>query len=76
MKNHSQADYYHYLSAYIRWQNAKNMKLMGVTEEEVKRFVENKDKQKKAGEEAPNQNSFYTLQINPDNLPDFKDWIK
>ena len=73
---HSQAEYYRYLAAYIRWQNAKNMKLMDVTEEEVKHFVENRDKLKKAYEEAPDQNSFYTPQINPDNLPDLKDWIK
>ena len=73
---HSQAEYYHYLAAYIRYENAKNMKLMGVSEEEVKSFVEERNKEKVASGSAPDQNTFYTPPINAENLPDFKDWIK
>ena len=37
---HIQAEYYHYLAAYLRWDNSKNIKLMGVTDEEVRNFIE------------------------------------
>ena len=73
---HSQAEYYHYLAAYIRYENAKNMKLMGVSEEEVKSFVEEINKEKLSSGSAPDQNTFYTPPINSENLPAFKDWIK
>ena len=73
---HGQSEYYLYLAEYIRWENSKNMKLMNITEKEVKRFGENRKKKKETGEEAPNQNSFYTPFINPDSLPALKDWIK
>ena len=43
---HSQAEYYHYLAAYIRYENVKNMKLMEVSEEEVKNFVDEKTRRK------------------------------
>ena len=36
---HSQAEYYHYLAAYIHWKNAKNMILMNISEEELKHFI-------------------------------------
>ena len=73
---HSQSEYYHYLAAYIRYENAKNMKLMGVSEEEVKSFVEEINKEKVSSGSAPDQNTFYTPPINSENLPAFKDWIK
>ena len=73
---HSQAEYYRYLAAYLRYENAKNMKLMGVTEEEVKSFVDEKNKEKVGSDSAPDQNTFYTPPIDSENLPDFKDWIK
>ena len=73
---HSQAEYYHYLAAYLRYENAKNMKLMGVTEEEVKSFVDEKNKEKVGSGSAPDQNTFYTPPIDSENLPDFKEWIK
>ena len=73
---HSQAEYYRYLAAYIRYENAKNMKLMGVSEEEVKGFVEARNKEKVNSGSAPDQNAFYTSPINSENLPAFKDWIK
>lgn len=73
---HSQAEYYRYLAAYIRYENTKNMKLMGVSEEEVKSFVEARNKEKVSSGSAPDQNTFYTLPIDADSLPAFKDWIK
>ena len=73
---HSQAEYYRYLAAYIRYENAKNMKLMGVSEEEVKNFVEKRNKEKVSNGSAPDQNTFYTPPINSEDLPAFKDWIK
>lgn len=73
---HSQAQYYRYLAAYIRYENAKNMKLMGVSEEEVKSFVEDRNKEKVSRGPAPDQNTFYTPPIDANNLPAFKDWIK
>lgn len=73
---HSQAEYYHYLAAYLRYENAKNMKLMGVSEEEVKSFVEERNKEKVTSGTAPDQNTFYTPPIDIDSLPAFKDWIQ
>ena len=73
---HSQAEYYHYLAAYIRYENAKNMKLMGVSEEEVKSFVEERNKEKVTSGTVPDQNTFYTPPIDATSLPAFKDWIK
>ena len=73
---HSQGEYYQYLAAYIRWKNAKNMKLMNVKEEDLKRFIEERGKKQENTEPAPDQEQFRTPRINPDNLPEFKDWIK
>ena len=73
---HSQAEYYHYLAAYLRYENAKNMKLMEVSEEEVKNFVDERNKEKVSNGSAPDQNTFYTPPIDANNLPAFKDWIK
>ena len=73
---HSQAEYYHYLAAYIRWKNAKNMQLMGVSEEELRRFIKERDKKQITVGDAPEQESFRTPIINPDSLPAFEDWLK
>ena len=73
---HSQAEYYRYLAAYIRYQNAKNMKLMGVTEENVRSFIEENNKKEVTGQQAPDQNTFRNPPIDADKLPAFKDWIK
>ena len=73
---HSQEDYFHYLAAYLRWKNAKNMKLMNVTEEELKHFIEEKGKKDTTRQPAPEQDLFRTPPINPDNLPDLKGWLK
>ena len=71
---HGQAEYYLYLAAYIRWQNTKNMKLIGVTEEEVKRFVVEQRKKVNMDTKAPDQDSFRTPNIDPNGLPDIKEW--
>jgi capsid portal protein len=73
---HSQEDYFHYLAAYLRWKNAKNMKLMNVTEEELKHFIEEKGRKEITQQPAPDQDLFRTPPINPDNLPDLEDWLK
>ncbi len=73
---HSQAEYYHYLAAYVRWKNVKNMQLMDVSEEELKHFIEERDKNQVNIGEAPEQEMFRTPVINPDGLPDIKDWLK
>ena len=73
---HSQGEYYHYLAEYLRWRNAKNMELMDVTKEELNRFIEERSKKEISSQSEPEQDSFRTPRINPDNLPDFKDWIK
>ena len=76
MKIHSQADYYHYLSAFIRWKNTKNLELMGVTEEELKHFIEERSRQQKDTQPVPDQGEFRTPPISRDSLPVFKDWIE
>ena len=73
---HIQAEYYHYLAAYLRWENSKNMELMGVTEEEVKNFIEESNKKEGTSQPAPDQNAFHTPPIDTDGLPDFKDWMQ
>ena len=73
---HSQAEYYHYLSSYIHWKNAKNLELMKITEEELKRFIEESSKKQESKDPAPDQNTFRTPRIDPIGLPDIKDWLK
>lgn len=73
---HSQAEYYHYLAAYVRWKNVKNMQLMDVSETELKQFIEERDKNQISIGDAPEQESFRTPVINPDGLPDMRDWLK
>ena len=73
---HSQAEYYRYLAAYVRWKNAKNMQLMDVSEEELRQFIEERNKKQISIGESPAQESFRTPVINPDSLPDLKDWLK
>lgn len=75
MQIHSQRDYYLYLAAYLRWKNAKNMEMMDVTEEELKQFLEERNRKEASSQSAPDQNSFRTPGLNPNALPDFKDWI-
>ena len=73
---HSQAEYYHYLAAYLHWKNAINMELMGIDEVQLNRFIEERKKQEGTKTPAPNQDAFHTPRINPDALPDIKDWLK
>ena len=73
---HSQAEYYHYLASYIRWKNAKNKQLMDITEEELKHFIEERDKKQISIGNAPEQESFRTPVINSDSLPAIQDWLK
>ena len=63
------------MAAYLRWKNAKNMEMMDITEEELKHFIEEKNRKEASSQSAPDQNSFRTPSIDPDALPDFKDWI-
>lgn len=75
MHIHSQAEYYHYLAAFVRWRNAKNLDLMKITEDELKHFIEESNKKQVTKDPAPNQDTFRTPRIDPNNLPDIKDWI-
>ena len=73
---HSQAEYYHYLAAYVRWKNTQNLELMNISAEELQHFIEESSKKQKAKTPAPDQDTFRTPRINSDNLPDIKDWIQ
>ena len=73
---HIKAEYYHYLADYLRWENSKNMKLMGVTDEEVRNFIEENNKKEVTSQPIPEQDAFRTPPIDIDSLPAFKDWIK
>jgi hypothetical protein len=75
MHIHSQAEYYHYLAAFVRWRNAKNLDLMKITEDELKHFIEESNKKQVTKDPAPNQDTFRTPRIDPNNLPDIKEWI-
>ncbi|MBR6272093.1 MAG: hypothetical protein IKR29_00820 [Bacteroidales bacterium] len=52
------------------------MQLIGVSEEELKNFIEERNKNQITIGDAPEQESFRTPVINPDSLPDIKDWLK
>ena len=73
---HSQKEYYHYLAAYLRWKNAKNLKLMNVTKEALRAFIEKTGQKQKNTEPAPEQETFRSPRINPDGLPEMKQWLK
>ena len=49
---------------------------MDITEEELKHFIEERDKKQIGIGNAPEQESFRTPVINPDSLPDIQDWLK
>ena len=71
---HSHQSYCHYLAAYLRWKNTKNMKLMNVTKEEVRKFIKMTSQKQQNAEPAPEQETFHTPPIDFSNLPDFEEW--
>ena len=60
--------------AFIRQENAVNMRLMNVQEKDVKDFIDKNAQGIEADEVV--QTDFYTPHINPDSLPDFQTWIR
>ena len=72
---HRRTNYYTYLAEYIRFLNAINMKLMDVTEEEVKQFVKRNDEEVDIDRLVPYQQNFMTPEINVQDIPDIKNWI-
>lgn len=60
-----------HIAELLRYENRKNMALIGVSETELKGFIENRDKEIEVDMEKPNDD-FYTPNPNIDNQPIFK----
>lgn len=60
--------------AFIRQENAVNMRLMNVQEKDVKDFIDKNAQGIEADEVV--QTDFYTPHINPDSLPAMEEWLK
>ncbi len=71
---HGQMSQCHYYVAFIRQENAVNMRLMNIQEKDVKDFIDKNAQGIKADEVV--QTDFYTPHINPNSLPALEEWIK
>ena len=57
-----------YTAATMRYYNRQNMKAIGISEEEVMEYTDNRNLRIEDGEEVPNQQDFYTDPIAPEKL--------
>lgn len=57
-----------YQAAHIRYTNKQNMSVMGITEKELKEFMEEYHKEIVIEEQAPVSDDFYTPMLKPDGL--------
>lgn len=73
---HNRSTYYLYLSDYIRYLNAINMQLMDVTEEEVQKFIEEREEETEIDRPIPWQQDYLTPPLTRDSLPEMQSWIQ
>lgn len=57
-----------YQAAYFRYVNKKNMRVIGISQEELGTFMDNFHKEIVIADKAPQDRDFYVLKLNPDNL--------
>ncbi len=57
-----------YTAATMRYYNRQNMKAIGISEEEVMEYTDNRNLRIEDGEEVPNQQDYYTDPIAPEKL--------
>lgn len=53
----------------MRFANKQNMSVIGITEKELREFMDEYHKEIVITEQAPNSDDFYTQNLNPKNLP-------
>ena len=73
---HRKAAYYRYQANKMREMNAINMSLMGVSEEDVLRFIKESEDVAEADNNGKKLKDFVTPALNPDSLPAFQEWLK
>ena len=59
----------HFQAEYMRFANKQNMSVIGITEKELREFMDEYHKEIVITEQAPNSDDFYTQNLNPKNLP-------
>jgi len=72
---HNRSTYYRYLAEFIRYKNAINMQLMGVGEEEVLQFINEREKDEEIDKPIPQQTDYLTPALSADSLPDFETFM-
>lgn len=72
---HRYSAYCLYMAEILRYYNAVNMKILGVTEEEVKDFVKENKKEVEIDKSVPLQQDFVNPDICLDSLPNFETWL-
>ncbi|MBO4587103.1 MAG: hypothetical protein J5677_04725 [Bacteroidales bacterium] len=72
---HRKVAYYRYLANKMREMNAINMSIMGVSEKEVLRFIEESEDVTEADNNSKMLKDFVTPPLDPDSLPDIKTWL-
>lgn len=73
---HVRSGYYRYLAAYIRYKNKVNMELIGIGEEEVMAFVNQKREVKPDGLPEPYQQDYTTPKVDPNGIEDIAAWVE
>ncbi len=72
---HTKAAYYRYLADKMRDHNRVSMEMMGISEEELMKFVEDNEAVTKLKNESRSLKQYVTPELNIDSLPAMEDWM-
>ena len=73
---HSHVNHYRYLANYIRYANRENMRMIGIDEEEVMRFVEEHKEELTDSGDEPLLDDYKTPYLKADSIPNAKAWLE
>jgi hypothetical protein len=65
-----------YMAATMRYHNKHNMESIGITEQEVMEFTDNREQKTENMDEAPDFSNFYSAPIRPEDLSTFRELDK
>jgi len=68
LKKHNWNCWLHYQAELMRYTNKQNMSVLGISEKELKEFMEEYHKEIVIKEQAPVSDDFYTPILKPENL--------
>ena len=70
---HTLKGWFSYTAATMRYQNRRNMKAIGIEEQELMDYTDAREMSEEIGEAAPNPQVYYTAPIDPANLTSMND---